>query len=164
MARVLALGLALSGAGLTGGLFPAALRRPVGRSRRPGRSRQPCAASRSQQIDAPNGTPEARLGVEVRNALIFGLTGGGRADLADPPAEDQAAAPTASTSSSTSPPRGRTSEIYGIDATYTLTELATNKVVLTGRTFSRVSYDIPGQQQRFAASAACATPRTAPPT
>ena len=28
------------------------------------------------EIDAPNGTPEARLAVEVRNALIFGLTGG----------------------------------------------------------------------------------------
>ncbi len=29
-----------------------------------------------EQIDAPNGTAEARLGNEVRNALIFGLTGG----------------------------------------------------------------------------------------
>ena len=39
---------------------------------------------------------------------------------------------------------------YGIDATYTLTELATGKRVVTGQTFSRVSYNIPGQQQRFA--------------
>ena len=29
-------------------------------------------------------------------------------------------------------------------------ELSTNKVVLTGRAFARASYDIPGQQQRFA--------------
>jgi len=35
-------------------------------------------------------------------------------------------------------------------ATYTLTELATGKIVVTGQTFSRVSYDIPGQQQRYA--------------
>ena len=28
------------------------------------------------QIKVPNGSPEARLAVEVRNALIFGLTGG----------------------------------------------------------------------------------------
>ncbi len=41
-------------------------------------------------------------------------------------------------------------ENYGIDATYSLTDLNTKKVVVTGRTFSRVSFDIPGQQQRFA--------------
>ena len=41
-------------------------------------------------------------------------------------------------------------EITGIDTTFTLTELATGKVVLNGRTFSRVSSDYPGQQQRFA--------------
>ena len=40
-------------------------------------------------------------------------------------------------------------EQYGINAIYTLVEIATNKPVLTGQTFSRVSYDIPGQQQRF---------------
>ncbi|MFZ0174772.1 MAG: hypothetical protein WAL11_04305, partial [Pseudolabrys sp.] len=39
---------------------------------------------------------------------------------------------------------------YGIDGTYTLTELATGKVVVTGQTFARVSYNIPGQEQRFA--------------
>ena len=31
-----------------------------------------------------------------------------------------------------------------------MVEIATNKVVMTGQTFSRVSFDIPGQQQRFA--------------
>ena len=41
-------------------------------------------------------------------------------------------------------------ENYGIDATYELRELATDKVVLTSNTFARVSYDIPGQDQRFA--------------
>ncbi|TMJ23413.1 MAG: hypothetical protein E6G96_18640, partial [Alphaproteobacteria bacterium] len=30
------------------------------------------------------------------------------------------------------------------------TDIATGKVVVTGQTFSRVSYDIPGQEQRFA--------------
>jgi LPS-assembly lipoprotein len=39
---------------------------------------------------------------------------------------------------------------YGIDATYTLTDIATGKKVVTGQAFSRVSYNIPGQQQRFA--------------
>jgi LPS-assembly lipoprotein len=41
-------------------------------------------------------------------------------------------------------------ENYGINATYVMTEIATGKIVVTGQTFSRVSYDIPGQQQRFA--------------
>ena len=41
-------------------------------------------------------------------------------------------------------------ENFGLTATYTLTEVATGRIVVTGQTFSRVSYDIPGQQQRFA--------------
>ena len=44
----------------------------------------------------------------------------------------------------------RTSSNYGINATYTLIELASGKRVLTATTVARVSYDIPGQQQRFA--------------
>jgi LPS-assembly lipoprotein len=39
---------------------------------------------------------------------------------------------------------------YGIDAVYTLTEIATGKPVTKGQTFARVSYNIPGQEQRFA--------------
>jgi LPS-assembly lipoprotein len=31
-----------------------------------------------------------------------------------------------------------------------LSEIATGKTVVTGSTFARVSYDIPGQTQRFA--------------
>ena len=42
------------------------------------------------------------------------------------------------------------SENYGIDAQYNLIELTTNKSVMTGTTFSRVTYDIPGSLQRFA--------------
>jgi LPS-assembly lipoprotein len=42
------------------------------------------------------------------------------------------------------------SENYGIDAQYNLVEIISNKSVMTGSTFSRVSYDIPGQLQRFA--------------
>jgi LPS-assembly lipoprotein len=43
-----------------------------------------------------------------------------------------------------------TSENYGIDAQFNLIEIATNKSVMTGTTFSRVSYDIPGSYQPFA--------------
>jgi LPS-assembly lipoprotein len=42
------------------------------------------------------------------------------------------------------------SENYGIDAQFNLIEIASNKSVMTGTTFSRVSYDSPGSYQRFA--------------
>ena len=41
-------------------------------------------------------------------------------------------------------------ENYGLNVTYTLTEIVTGKIVVTGTTFARVSYDIPGQEQRYA--------------
>ena len=48
-------------------------------------------------------------------------------------------------------PSGRPdSQNYGIDATYTRREIATGKAGVSGQTFSRVSFDIPGQEQRFA--------------
>ena len=43
-----------------------------------------------------------------------------------------------------------TSENYAIDAQFNLIEIATNKSVMTGTTFSHVTYDIPGSYQRFA--------------
>jgi len=43
-----------------------------------------------------------------------------------------------------------TSENLGIDAQFNLIEIASNKSVMTGTTFSRVSYDMPGSYQRFA--------------
>ncbi len=58
-------------------------------------------------VDKPNASQEARIQVEIRNALA-----------------------------------------------YNLIEIASNKSVMTGATFSRVSYDIPGQLQRFARSRA----------
>jgi LPS-assembly lipoprotein len=100
-------------------------------------------------IDVPNGRPEARLGVEIRNALLFNLNN-----------LNPGANATHKLKINLSTTRQQVIvdiyttrpdiENYGIDATYTLIEVATNKIVLTGQTFARVSYDIPGQQQRFA--------------
>jgi LPS-assembly lipoprotein len=42
------------------------------------------------------------------------------------------------------------SQVEAVNATFTLTELATNKVVLSTTTFARASFDIPGSAQRFA--------------
>ena len=100
-------------------------------------------------VDKPNGARDARLGVEIRNALAFKLYG---TATGMPPTHRLVLRFNSNRSSlmidqATGLP---TSENYGIDAQYNLIDLATNKSVMTGTTFSRVSYDIPGQLQRFA--------------
>jgi LPS-assembly lipoprotein len=148
--RFFALGLAFACAGLSAGCFQplygtSAAEVPGA----PPAVRTALASVEVMEIDAPNGTAEARLGVEVRNALIFGLTGGA-GQL--PPAYRLKINLNGSRQNvivdiTTARPD---MEIYGIDTTYSLIEIASNKVVLTGRAFARQSYDIPGQQQRFA--------------
>jgi LPS-assembly lipoprotein len=102
-----------------------------------------------EPIKAAHGTPEAALATELRNVMIFDLGGGA-----------PAAAPTHKLTLyltnvkqqvivdvTTSRPDV---EQAGINAHYTLTEIGSGKVVVIGQTFSRVSYDSPGQEQRFA--------------
>ncbi len=147
--RLLALGLAFGAAALTAGCFQPLYGNGSLDAGGPPPIRTALASVQVEEIEAPNGTPEARLGVEVRNDLIFGLTGG-----------SGQLPPTYSLKINLKGNRQNVivdittaradQEIYGIDATYSLTEIATKKVVLTGRAFSRASYDIPGQQQRFA--------------
>src|SRR6266705_2431558 len=74
-----------------------------------------------QQIDAAANSSEAPLAVQIRNDLLFNFTGGG-----------YSAPPT-----------------YTLRTTYSLTEIATGKVVVTGNASTAVSYDTMGQQ-RFA--------------
>jgi len=101
------------------------------------------------QIAAANGTPESRLAVNVRESLLFGLT-----------AENKPVNPryrlvvrmqstrlTVVVDLTSSRPEV---ENYGINAQFQLIDLQTNKVVVNDQTFSRVSYDIPGEEQRFA--------------
>jgi LPS-assembly lipoprotein len=98
-------------------------------------------------IDTPNGTRLSRVGVEVRNNLMYGLSDG-----TNPPNYKLDIRLTANQKQVIVDITTARPEIqnYGIDATYTLTDIATGKKVVTGQTFSRVSYNIPGQQQRFA--------------
>jgi LPS-assembly lipoprotein len=104
-------------------------------------------------IDKPNASREARLGVEIRNALAFKLYG----NATGMPATHRLVIRFTTNRSSlmidptTALP---SSENYGIDAQYNLIEIVSNKSVMTGTTFSRVSYDIPGLLQRFARSRA----------
>jgi len=98
-------------------------------------------------IDAPSGRPEARIGVELRNALLYDMSSGGASPTHRLKINLATTRQSVIVDIQTSRPDV---ENYGIDATYTLTEIATGKVVLKGQTFARVSFDIPGQQQRFA--------------
>jgi len=100
-------------------------------------------------VDKPNGSREARIGVEIRNALAFKLYGNA---TGMPPTHRLVLRFNTGKSSlmvdqNTGLP---TSENLGIDAQYNLIEIASNKSVMTGSSFARVSYDLPGSYQRFA--------------
>jgi LPS-assembly lipoprotein len=111
------------------------------------------AAVDVQQIDAPRGSGNARIAVELRNDLLFDLTGG--AGSIAPTHRLVIQMTTSRSALIVDPQTGRTeAEVTGIDVKYTLTELATGRPVVNATAFARVSSDIPGQQQRFARSRA----------
>jgi LPS-assembly lipoprotein len=100
-------------------------------------------------VDKPNASHDARIQVEIRNALAFKLYG----DATGMPPTHKLVLKFNSTRSSLMVDTNTglpSSENVGIDAQFNLIDLATNKSVMTGSTFSRVSYDIPGSYQRFA--------------
>lgn len=100
-------------------------------------------------VDKPNASREARIQVEIRNALAFKLYG--TATGAPPLYKLVMRFTTSRTSLMIDLATGLpTSETVGIDLQYNLVELATDKSVMSGTTFSRVSYDMPGSYQRFA--------------
>jgi len=105
------------------------------------------------QISAPNGTPLSRIAVAVRNDLVFETTGGG---AAPPPVYRLKIALGSSTLSVIVNIQSDRPDVqnYALNATYELTDLRTNKVVVRDQTFGRVSYDLPGEQQRFAGTRA----------
>jgi LPS-assembly lipoprotein len=100
-------------------------------------------------VDKANASRDARIGVEIRNALAFKLYGNA---TGMPPTHRLVLRFNSNRSSLMIDPATAlpSSENYGIDAQYNLIEIASNKSVMTGSTFSRVSYDIPGSIQRFA--------------
>jgi LPS-assembly lipoprotein len=101
------------------------------------------------QIPAPNGTPEARIAVDIRNQLVFNLGGGSNPTV---PAYRlnitmNSSRLTVIVDLTSARPE---LENYGLNVTYSLVDLKTGRTVFADQTFARVSYDIPGQQQRFA--------------
>jgi len=102
-----------------------------------------------RSIAAPQGSPVARIAVELQNDLHFDLAGG----TAPVPTTHELVVQLTTQNQQvivdiiTARPDVQQ---FGINATFTLVEKATGKVVITGQTYSRVSYDNPGQAQRFA--------------
>jgi len=99
-------------------------------------------------IAKANASREARVGVEVRNALAFRLYG--TATGMPPTHRLEIRFASSKTSLIVDPNTGLpSSENYGLDAQYNLIEVVSGKSVMTGTTFARVSYDMPGSYQRF---------------
>ncbi len=99
--------------------------------------------------ETPNGTALARISVHLRNQLIYSLTGGGAAGN---PAYKLTINLSASQQQVIVDIDSGRPEVqnFGINASYSMIEIATGKAVFNSTTFSRVSYNIPGQEQRFA--------------
>lgn len=100
-------------------------------------------------LNVPNGSREARVGQEIRNALLFSLYG---AATGAPPTHQLTMRIRVSRLSVIVDPTTTRPDIdnYGIDADYALKDIVTGKNVVTSQAVARVSYDIPGQEQRFA--------------
>jgi LPS-assembly lipoprotein len=101
------------------------------------------------QIPAPSGSPEARIAVDVRNALLFRLNDGSNPTL---PAYRLNITMQSTRLSVIVDLRSARPELenYGLNVAYNMVDLKTGKTVFADQTFARVSYDIPGQEQRFA--------------
>ena len=104
-------------------------------------------------IVAPVGSRLPRVGGEVRNELIYQLTGGGEPNTTAYRLFINIGSTNLQIIADVTTGRAD-QQNYGIDASYRLVEIGTGKQVVTGTTFSRVSYDMPGQQQRFAGNRA----------
>ena len=140
--------VALALAGVTGGCFqPLYAERPTSAGS-VGVASQ-LSAVNVAPIDAPGGSRLSRLSVGVRNELIYDLTGGNGGYSPTHRLDVKLTAHQLQVIVDINTARSDINN-YGIDSTYTLTELATGRVVVKGQTFARVSYNIPGQQQRFA--------------
>lgn len=102
-----------------------------------------------ENIPAGNGTPEARLAVALRNALMYDFNGG--AAPGSPTHRLQVTVSSGINTVIVDVASGRPdTQVEVLNATFTLTEIATGKVVLSSSTFARASFDIPGSAQRFA--------------
>ena len=101
------------------------------------------------QIPAPSGAPEARIAVDIRNRLLFDLNGGATPTLPVYRLGIQISSTRLTIITDLTSARPEL-ENFGLTAVYSLIETKTGRVVVSDQTFARVTYDIPGLEQRFA--------------
>jgi LPS-assembly lipoprotein len=104
-------------------------------------------------INAAQGTALARIAVETRNQLIFELTGGSGQALSTHKLTIRLVATRNSLIREVRTGRDEF-ENFGLEANYTLSRVAApgspETAVMTGTAITRVTYNIPGAEQRFA--------------
>jgi len=112
--------------------------------------RDKLAAVDVAQIPAANGHPESRLAVELRNELMSEFNNG--AVPGAPLYRLQVSGISSGIETViVDVASGRPdTQMSSVNVSYTLTEIATGKIVLNSSTFGRASFDIPGSAQRFA--------------
>ncbi len=132
-------------AGLAGCFTPMYAQKPDGSPA----LRDKLAAVEVPPLSVPNASREARIGVAIRNSLMFAMYGG---PTGAPPTHRLVLRLVTSRTSVMVNPATALPDVenYGIDANYDLIDNATNKSVMRGTTFARVSFDNPSQEQRFA--------------
>jgi len=111
--------------------------------------RDAMAAVDIEQIDAPKGTPLSRIAVVTRNELVFDMQGGaGQA----PPTHKLVVRLVPSKNTIILDPITLRNEFesFGLDANYRMVEIVSGKTVVTGSATTRVTYNVPGQEQRYA--------------
>jgi LPS-assembly lipoprotein len=112
--------------------------------------RDKLAAVEVGAIPAGNGKPEARLAVELRNQLMSDFNNGAPAS-APLYQLNVISLTTGIQTVIVDVASGRPeTQVSAVNVSFTLTEIATGKVVLRSSTFGRASFDIPGSAQRFA--------------
>lgn len=145
--RFLRLAGVLALAGLTAGCF-----QPLYGDGSPGAAgnvRDKLASVDVMPVDVPNGTELARISVRLRDQLIYGLSGGG--PTASPVYRLMITMSASQRQVIVDVNSGRPEVVnYGLIASYRMIEVATGRQVVSSTASSQVSYNIPGQQQRFA--------------
>ena len=111
--------------------------------------RQRLSSVTIEPISAASGSPAARIAVEVQNDLSFDLTGGAGQTSKTHQLKINLSSQNQQVIVDITTARADVQQ-FGINATYSLVEIATGKSVVVGQAVARVSYDNPGQQQRFA--------------
>ena len=145
--RLIRLAVALAAAGLLAGCFqPLYGEHSVGGG--PG-LKAAMGSVDVAQIPEPNGSPEARIAVGLRDSLLFSLNAPNNQTAPRYRLNIQMSSSRLTVIVDLTSARPEL-ENFGINASYSLVDLKTGKTVFSDSTYSRVTYDIPGEEQRFA--------------